>query len=90
MGLRPLLGPLPAYNVPMLLNLALLGWAAFHLAHDLTGSWTAALLAGLVFAFNNYNVYELSHPVLADRVGHGQRLGLSLAGALSAPRRPGE
>ena len=62
--LRPMLGILPAYNVTMLLNLFLAGVAMCHLARYLTGSTTAGIVAGVIFAFNSYEVYQTAHPVL--------------------------
>lgn len=64
LALRPLLGVLPAYNVATLLHIVLAGVAMYHLARYLTASQVAALLAGMVFAFNSYNLWQSSHPVL--------------------------
>jgi hypothetical protein len=63
LALRPLLGALPAYNVTILLHLVLAGVAMFHFARYLTGSALAGFLAGLVFAFNWHNLWQISNPV---------------------------
>lgn len=62
--LRPLLGTLPAYNLAILLNYVLAGLAMFQLTRYLTNSVAAAILAGIVFAFNPHNQYQSAHPVL--------------------------
>lgn len=64
LALYPLLGRLAAYNVTMLLNLFLAGVAMGHLARYLTGSTMAGVVAGVIFAFNSYEVYQTAHPVL--------------------------
>ena len=64
LALQPVLGVLPAYNVTMLLNVFLAGVAMGHLARYLTGSTTAGVVAGVIFAFNSYEVYQTAHPVL--------------------------
>lgn len=64
LGLQPVVGILPAYNLTMLLNVFLAGVAMCHLARYLTGSTTAGIIAGVIFAFNSYEVYQTSHPVL--------------------------
>lgn len=64
--LRPLFGPLAAYNLTILLHLVLAGWSMFHLARYLTGSTLAALMAGIVFAFNSHNIWQTAHPVLVS------------------------
>lgn len=66
LGLRAILGPLPAYNIPILLNYVLAGLSMFHLARYLTGSSVAGILAGIVFAFNSHNLYQSAHPVLVS------------------------
>jgi hypothetical protein len=63
LGLRPFLGPLPAYNVTILLNLVLIGFSVFQLTRYLTKSTTAGILAGIVLAFNSQIQYQTSHPV---------------------------
>ena len=62
--LQPMLGQIPAYNSIILLNYVLSGIAMYQLARHLTGSRLAALLAGIVFAFNSHNQYQSAHPVL--------------------------
>lgn len=64
LGLRPLLGTLPAYNITILLNYVLAGLSMFHLGRYMTGSSIAGILAGIVFAFNSHNLYQSAHPVL--------------------------
>jgi hypothetical protein len=60
--------PLPtAYNLALLLRLALNGWAMFFLVHHLTGrQWQAAILAGIVF---------LTYPAVHGRI-YGGHLGV--------------
>ncbi|MFZ0546244.1 MAG: hypothetical protein WAM60_12435, partial [Candidatus Promineifilaceae bacterium] len=62
LGLRPFLGTFPAYNITMLINLVLNGFSMFQLARYLTKSTIAALLAGIVFAFNSQVIYQICHP----------------------------
>lgn len=64
LALRPLLGVIPAYNLTMLLNIFLAGVSMYHLARYLTGSTTAGMMAGVIFAFNSYSIYQTAHPVL--------------------------
>lgn len=64
LALRPLLGIIPAYNLTMLLNIFLAGVAMCHLARYLTGSTSAGVIAGVIFAFNSYSIYQTAHPVL--------------------------
>lgn len=68
LALRPFLGALPAYNLMVLLNLILVGFSMYQLARyltrQLTGSYIAAVLAGIVFAFNTNSLYQVVHPVL--------------------------
>ena len=64
LGLRPLLGVLPAYNVTILFNYILAGLSMYHLGRYMTGSSVAGILAGIVFAFNSHNLYQSAHPVL--------------------------
>lgn len=66
LGLRPLLGTLPAYNITILINYVLAGLSMYHLGRHLTGSSVAGILAGIVFAFNSHNLYQSSHPVLVS------------------------
>jgi hypothetical protein len=55
---------LSAYNLMILINFVLAGFAMYQLMRYLTGSVVAALLAGIVFAFNSHNVYQSAHPDL--------------------------
>ncbi|MCI0645227.1 MAG: hypothetical protein L0332_00995 [Chloroflexi bacterium] len=66
LALRPLAGPLPAYNLAILLNYVLAGVSAFHLARYLTSSAAAGILAGVIFAFNSHNLYQSAHPILVS------------------------
>lgn len=66
LGLRPLLGTLPAYNITILLNYVLAGLSMYHLGRYMTGSTVAGILAGIVFAFNSHNLYQSAHPVLVS------------------------
>jgi hypothetical protein len=61
LGLRPLLGTLPAYNITVLMNYVLAGLSMFQLAKYQTKSTTAAILAGIIFAFNSQNLYQSTH-----------------------------
>ncbi len=63
LGLRPFVGPLPAYNLSLILNLVLIGFSVFQLVHYLTKSAVAGVLAGIVLAFNFQIQYQTSHPV---------------------------
>ena len=45
-----------AYNVLILLILALTGWSAYLLVHQMTGVWPAALLAGLIYGTSPLHV----------------------------------
>jgi hypothetical protein len=57
----PLIGDLAAYNVTVLLAFALSGFGMYLLAEHLTGSRAAALVAGIVYAFNPYHMSENAH-----------------------------
>ncbi len=57
----PLIGDLAAYNVTVLLAFALSGFNMYLLVEHLTGTRTAAFVAGLVFAFNPYHMSETIH-----------------------------
>jgi hypothetical protein len=69
LGLTPILGRIPAYNLVILLNFILNGLAMFQLARHVTGSGEAAFLAGIVFAFNSHSQYQSAHPVLLSLWG---------------------
>jgi hypothetical protein len=62
--LSPLLGRFVAYNFTILLAYALSGFGMYLLVSYLTGCPPAAVLAGLVFAFSPYHIFESAHPVL--------------------------
>ncbi len=49
--LLSLVSPVTAYNIHFLLSFVFTGIAMCWLCHRLTGSWTAALIGGLIFAF---------------------------------------
>jgi hypothetical protein len=49
------------YNLLMWASLALLGFTAYLLVRDLTGSTLAGLVGGLVCTINSYNLAHLSH-----------------------------
>jgi hypothetical protein len=63
--LAPAIGRVAAYNVPMLLAYTLSGFSMYLLVHHLTHSRCAGFIAGLVFAFCPYHMYESAHPNLA-------------------------
>ncbi|MFN2387691.1 MAG: hypothetical protein ABR576_15650 [Thermoanaerobaculia bacterium] len=52
---------LAAYNVSFLLGMALSGMGAWALARAVTGDGPAALLAGLIFAFNPWRLAQIPH-----------------------------
>jgi hypothetical protein len=58
-----LVGPVAGYNLAMLLTFALSGWAMFAWVRHLTGSTSAALVAGVIFAFLPYRIAHF-------RIGH--------------------
>jgi hypothetical protein len=64
LGLGSLVGAIPGYNITMLINLVLNGFSMFQLARYVTKDNTAAILAGIIFAFNSQITYQSSHPVL--------------------------
>lgn len=55
------LSPVSAYNVVLLASVALSGWAMFLYARHLTGRVTAAVLAGIVFAFVPFRFDHIHH-----------------------------
>ena len=61
---QPVIGGYAAYNLAVLVNLAMCGFAAFLLARDLTQDTRAALLAGLVYQCWPYRLHQLDHPNL--------------------------
>ncbi|MFI5180596.1 MAG: hypothetical protein ACHQPI_04330 [Thermoanaerobaculia bacterium] len=60
-----LVTPLSAVGVAMLLSFALSGFGAFRLIRTLTGSTTAAWVAGIAFGFASVHVLEIYHLVYA-------------------------
>jgi hypothetical protein len=64
LALKPLLGPMGAYNMVFLLNIALCGYAMYNLVGYLLQSRSAAFVAGLVLAFWPYRLLHVDHPNL--------------------------
>jgi len=62
--LKPLTGPVGAYNIVFLLNIALCGLAMYHLAYYTLQNRTAAFVAGLIHAFWPYRMHHTVHPNL--------------------------
>jgi hypothetical protein len=62
--LTPLLGGFAAYNLAILLTYIISGFGLYLLAKYLTGCRLAAFVAGVVFAFHPYHMFQSSHPVL--------------------------
>ena len=53
--------PIAVYNIAMLIGFALSGYGAFVLARLITRSTTAALVAGVIYAFVPFKIDHLSH-----------------------------
>jgi hypothetical protein len=64
LALKPLLGPVGAYNTVFLVNIALCGFAMYQLADYALGHRRAAFVAGLVHAFWPYRLHHTAHPNL--------------------------
>ena len=64
--LQPWLGQPAAYNVTILLAYLLSAFGMYVLVVYLTGSIIGGILAGIVFAFNPYHIFESTHPVLVS------------------------
>lgn len=64
LALKPLVGPVGAYNIVFLLNIALCGYAMYNLAGHLLRNRSAAFVAGLVHAFWPYRFIHVDHPNL--------------------------
>jgi hypothetical protein len=62
--LKPLLGEIAAYNLTILWVFPLAGWGMDRLVRELTGSKSAAFLAGLVYAFVPYRLDQYNHLTL--------------------------
>lgn len=62
--LKPVIGHFAAYNLTIMATYALSGFSMYLLARYLTGHGPAAFVAGLIFAFHPYHVFQSSHPVL--------------------------
>lgn len=78
--------PVLAYNVSLMIGLALTGWAAWLVARQWTGSGGAALVAGALAAFNPHILTRLPHIVAAW--SWTIPLSLYLADRLIDERRP--
>jgi hypothetical protein len=64
LALKPFIGSVGAYNVVFLANVALCGFAMYHLANYVLGHRAAAFVAGLVHAFWPYRLHHVAHPNL--------------------------
>ncbi len=64
--LAPVIGQIAAYNVMILLAYPLSAIAMYLLAKELTGCSAAAFVAGLVYAFQPYHIFESAHPVIVS------------------------
>jgi hypothetical protein len=64
--LTPLTGYFAAYNIVILLAYMLSGFSMYLLVTHLTGCRPAAFVAGLVFAFYPYHIFESAHPILVS------------------------
>ena len=53
--------PVLAFNVLLLASFILCGWGMALLAKDVTGRWSAAIVAGLIFAYFPNRFAQLSH-----------------------------
>lgn len=62
--LESVLGKLAAYNLSILINLALCGFGAFLLAYELTNDRRAAFLAGLIYQSWPFRLSQPDHPNL--------------------------
>ena len=60
--LQPLVGGIAAFNLALLLNLALCGCMLFWLAYRLTGDARAAFVAGVIYLAWPYRLSQLDHP----------------------------
>jgi hypothetical protein len=64
LALEPLLGGILAYNVVLLVHLALCGYCAFLAISRLTGDARAAFVAGLIYQAWPFRLSQLDHPNL--------------------------
>jgi hypothetical protein len=53
--------PVLAYNLVLIAGFALTGWAMTLVMHRWTGSWAAALIAGIVYGFNSHTLTRMPH-----------------------------
>lgn len=58
--------PLSAYNITILSNYVLTGFAMFQFLYYLLKSPSAGIIGGIVFAYSSHNLYQSSHPVLVS------------------------
>ena len=64
--IRPLLGPVAAYNLSLLFGLWIGAMGTFLLVHEIAGDRAAALLAGFLFTFAPYHITQaLAHANLS-------------------------
>jgi hypothetical protein len=62
-------GPIPAFNLVMIMAPTLSAWGANRLCRHLTGSPMASLLAGVTFGFSSYEIGQLvGHPQMVVMV----------------------
>ena len=64
--LQSWIGQPAAYNAVILLAYLLSAFHMYLLTKGLTGSPTAGIVSGVVFAFNPYHIFESIHPVLTS------------------------
>ncbi|MGD2148694.1 MAG: hypothetical protein PVH41_18525, partial [Anaerolineae bacterium] len=64
LALKPLMGPVGAYNAVFLANIAMCGLAMYHLGTYVLRNRAAAFIAGLVHAFWPYRLHHTAHPNL--------------------------
>ena len=64
--LQPWLGQPAAYNATILLAYLLSAFTMYLFVEYLTASTVAGIVAGIVFSFNPYHVFESIHPVLVS------------------------
>ena len=62
--LERMVGGITAFNLVYMLNLTLCGVGMYALVHYLTNSTGAAFIAGLIYAFWPYRIFEVDHPNL--------------------------
>lgn len=55
------LHPVVIYNILLIASFVVSGWAAFFLVRHLTGDWSTAVVAGLLFGFYPYRFEHYAH-----------------------------